>query len=423
MLRFLLLTSALSSAVAMAQVLAPETPSELGARFVKLIIAKKSDEAVRLFSQEVQEQLPRTMIDKAWAHHTGGLGAFQKSVEMMRRPMGEKEVIVHRVEFERGAVTTYVTVNKRTLQIEGFQLKPVPKDFVSADYVKAGAFHAEEIAFGFKDFALPATLLIPEGEGKFPAGVLVHGSGPNDRDESIGANKPFRDLAEGLASRGVLVLRYDKRTFTHGSKMANPTIDTEVIDDAVAAVQLLRNRPDVDPKRLVVVGHSLGALLAPQIAKVSGASGAVMLAPPARTPWAILPQQYRFLKVPEEEVAVIEKKLFAVRDGKSQEAVLGAPAEYWRDWASRNGIAVAKALNIPMLVMRGDRDYQVIAEDFAAWKKGLAGMKKVKLVEVPGANHLFIVGTGKPSPAEYEIPGHVAAGVVTAIADFVTASP
>lgn len=315
MVRLLLVVSVVSSVLAMAQVLAPETPAEVATRFVKLMVAGKPTDANLLFSEKIQAMGAGPQIQAAWAEATGSLGPFKKLSEVKRNPIG---------------------------------------------------------------------------------------SGPNDRDETIGANKPFRDLAEGLASRGIVVFRYDKRTFAHAARMANATIATEVLEDAVAAIALLRKRTDVDPKRVVVVGHSLGALLAPEIARLSKANGAVVLAPPARTPWQILPQQYRYLGVPEAQVAEIEKKLFAIRDGKSEEATLGASAAYWRDWASRDGISVAKALSVPMLVMRGDRDYQVIAE-------------------VPGANHLFIVGAGKPGPAEYEVAGHVDANVVNAIASFVSA--
>ena len=107
---------------------------------------------------------------------------------------------------------------------------------------------------------------MPNGAGPFPAVVLIHGSGPHDRDETIGPNKPFRDLADGLASRRIAVLRYEKRTRHHGGKMLGTTvtIKEEVLDDAVAAAELLRQTPGLDPKRVFVVGHSLGAMLAPK---------------------------------------------------------------------------------------------------------------------------------------------------------------
>jgi len=402
----------------MAQVLAPQSSDAIEAKFVELMTQKKTAEAVALFSEAVQAKAPVAVIDQAWVAQTSALGKLSKLGEATRKAMGERELFVRRVEFEKGAVQTFVTVNSRLLKVEGFQIKPAPVPYVAAPYSVADAFASEEVTFGTRGFELPGTLLVPVGKGPFPAVVLVHGSGPNDRDETQGANKPFRDLAEGLASKGVLVFRYDKRTLVHGAKMTAPTIEAEVVDDAVAAVALLRARKDVDAKRVTVVGHSLGAQLGPQVAKASKASRVVLLAPPARTPWQILPQQYRYLGVPEADVALLEGKLNAVRDGKSEEAIMGAPAAYWRDWASRDGLAVAKTLSIPMLVMHGERDYQVIEEDAAAWRKGLP---KAKHVDVPGANHLFIVGTGKPGPKEYEVPGHVAPEVVNAIAAFVTA--
>lgn len=114
---------------------------------------------------------------------------------------------------------------------------------------------------------LPATLTIPSGARRAPAIVLVHGSGPNDRDETLGANKPFRDLAAGLAGRGIVVLRYEKRSRAAPlSFMGHPfTVNDEVVDDALSAVVLLRGLPEVDPQRVVVLGHSLGGTLAPRI--------------------------------------------------------------------------------------------------------------------------------------------------------------
>jgi len=99
---------------------------------------------------------------------------------------------------------------------------------------------------------------------------LVHGSGPNDKDESIGPNKIFRDLAWGLASQGICVLRYDKMTFKYGKQLTpemveKMTVKEEVIDDALIALKLISKTNDIDTKRIFLLGHSLGATVAPRI--------------------------------------------------------------------------------------------------------------------------------------------------------------
>jgi uncharacterized protein len=145
------------------------------------------------------------------------------------------------------------------------------------------AVHEEAVSVG--PFALPATRASPAaGSPPFPAALLVGGSGPNDRDETMANAKPFRDLANGLADRGIATLRYDKRPFVHPELWrdpANATIENEVLTGAVAALELLRQRPEVDERRLFVVGHSLGALFTPEIAqRGGGVAGLVLLAAP-----------------------------------------------------------------------------------------------------------------------------------------------
>lgn len=273
----------------------------------------------------------------------------------------------------------------------------------------------EEVSIG----GLKGTLTVPHGPGPFPGVVLVHGSGPNDRDATIAANKPFRDLAEGLGSRGVAVLRYDKRTFQYRHQAGQAiSIDEEVVLDAIVAVTLLKARPEIDPDRVFVLGHSLGALLAPEIAVRSApVAGAILLAPPGRAPWDSVLAQMRYLEVPADKLAEVEKGVELLAAGQP---LLGAPAAYWQDWAARDGVAMARKLQRPILILRGERDYQVTDEDLATWRNGLAGVANVELLTIPGLNHLFIHGTGKPGPAEYATPGHVDEGVLVKIASFVT---
>src|SRR5262249_25909652 len=147
--------------------------------------------------------------------------------------------------------------------------------------------------------------------------VLVHGSGPHDLDETIGPNRPFRDLAWGLASKGVVVLRYDKRTHSHGGEMTEKDINVraEVIDDAVTALALLRQQPDVDPASVFLLGHSLGGCLAPAIAKEDGKlKGVILLSGTIRPMKDVIVDQLTYLaSLPGDEQAARQKALEQVK--------------------------------------------------------------------------------------------------------------
>ena len=133
-----------------------------------------------------------------------------------------------------------------------------------------------EVVVQTDTFRLPATFVAPAGgEGKFPCVVMVHGSGPNDRDETVGPNKLFRDLADSLQAHGIASLRYEKRTRIYGAASLpagrEMDYDVEVVEDALSALRLAAAQPEVDGSRLFIVGHSLGAMLAPRIAAMHNA--------------------------------------------------------------------------------------------------------------------------------------------------------
>ena len=149
--------------------------------------------------------------------------------------------------------------------------------------------------------ALPGTLFLPNGVEKAAAVVLVHGSGPNDRDETLGPNRPFRDLATGLATRGIAVLRYDKRTKVYPESFAglkNPTVKDEILDDVSAALEFLKSRPEIDADRITITGHSLGGTLAPRIAAANpSVSKIVILAGAARPLPDLMPHRSNISRV------------------------------------------------------------------------------------------------------------------------------
>jgi dienelactone hydrolase len=309
-------------------------------------------------------------------------------------------------------------------------------EYKPPSYAVPSAFTERDVTVGAgTEWALPGTLSMPVGKAPFPAVVLVHGSGPNDRDESYLASKPFRDLAWGLASQGVAVLRYDKRTKVHPAqtvKLKRFTVKDETIDDAVAAVALMRATPGVDAKRVFVLGHSLGGMLAPRVGAADPrVRGLVIMAGLTHTLEDTLVRQYEYLlsldgKLDDDEKKLIEQtkrdrdrvKQLTAADLDSTEMLQHAPASYWLDLRGYDPVALAGKLKMPLLVLQGERDYNVTMEDFRDWQK-LSGAKGVAFKSYAKLDHHFEEGEGKARDADYAVPRNIPKYVIDDIAAFI----
>jgi dienelactone hydrolase len=285
---------------------------------------------------------------------------------------------------------------------------------------------------------LKGTLTLPAGKGPFPAVVLVSGSGPNDRDETVGPNKPFADLALGLAAHKIASLRYDKRTLDYPSSIDPKTFTPtdEYVPDALAAIGLLRHQPAVDPRRVFVLGHSMGGTYAPLIARgAPDVAGVILLAGGAESLGAAILRQTRYLSTlpgtlgarARAELPTVIKIAAEIDDlgaleQDSATTILfgGVGPAYYLSELRYDEVATARSIRQPLLLLQGDRDYQVtVADDLDMWLKGLAGRSGVTVVQFPRADHLFLDGTGPPTPIEYETPGHVDPKAITTIARWI----
>ncbi len=390
----------------------------------------KFSEATAHFDPTMKAALSADQLSEVWMQIVATDGKLENWKVLQQGMLAGTEVFSVVVAFEHGKLTATVSVRPQTGEIAGLYFKPLITEpgaaskATSPPYADAAKFRSEAVTVGEDPWKLPGTLTIPNGSGPFPAVVLLAGSGPQDRDETIGANHVFKDLAEGLSTRGIVVLRYDKRTYAY--KTLDPqttTVKEEVIDDGVAAVRLLRARPEVAQNRIFVVGHSLGAMMAPEVArKAAPVAGMILLAPAGRKLPAVIVQQMRYLgQGSPKDLADLERQADEISAHKMPPAqyFFGAPASYYYDLDARDEVALARNLDIPILILHGGRDYQVIDEDIRHWQSGLKGDDRVRFESFPTLNHLFIAGAGKPGPAEYETPGHVDGAVIGAIAGFI----
>jgi hypothetical protein len=174
------------------------------------------------FNDAMTAALPPGKLATTWSSLIAQAGAFQRVTGSGEETSGGYQIGVVTCAFERATLDVRVVFDKDA-KIAGLNMRPAaaPASPHSApSYADPASFTESDISVGTGEWKLPGTLTVPKGDGPFPALVLIHGSGPNDRDETIGPNKPFADLAAGLASLGIAVLRFDKRSKVYGGRMA-----------------------------------------------------------------------------------------------------------------------------------------------------------------------------------------------------------
>ncbi len=299
--------------------------------------------------------------------------------------------------------------------------------------VKPYPYREEEVAYdnAAANVKLAATLTIPSGKGPFPAVLLITGSGPQDRDESLMGHKPFLVLADYLTRKGIAVLRADDRGVGKSTgKFANATT-ADFATDAEAGFAYLLSRPEVDRSRIGLIGHSEGGLIAPMLASRNSRIAFIVLLAGGGVPGhELLVEQVRMIAAAsgaredqvaaaasrerdllalvrsEKDDAVLMQKMRERLAGQVQEAQLASQVKtvtspWFRYFLDYDPATSLRKVTCPVLALNGQKDTQVSSsQNLPAIRKALteAGNKRFEIVELAGLNHLFQTAkTGAPS--------------------------
>jgi hypothetical protein len=291
-------------------------------------------------------------------------------------------------------------------------------------YANTGTFTEQDIEFKSGQYTIPGSLTLPKTGSKWPLVLLIQDQGPLDRDGTLGPNKPMRDIAFGLAQNGIASLRWDKRGLVYKDDLGQHGVElsaqTEVVEDAIAAIYYARTLDNIDKSNIYLAGYDMGGFLTPMIAQHAPYLAGMILINANAFPYDIaLHNAQQFMSQHKndpdsaEELAALDVKLRGVRKDTFP---AGTPAKdlpgnltlpFWKDIRNYSPAYTAVNIQMPILIMQGTRDVEVLNEDLAQWKTTMRRRHDVRIKTYPVNHKLQEGATDVGFPAEYMKPYHV----------------
>lgn len=400
-----------------------------------LMSEDKFNEAYANFDAAFQAKVTEANLKELWTKVSEQLGKLENTSVLSSKTEGEFYRVIIEAKFTNDTQNFLLAYNKAEKIVGLFPL-PKPKSVVYTPpaYADTTLYKEKEIYVKTPGHSLVGMLTEPKKGTGFPVVVLVHGSGPQDMDETFGPNKPLKDLALGLASQGIASIRYVKRTKIYPMDFVGATtVKEEVLDDAVAAVALARTLPEVNKKQLYLFGHSLGGMLAPRLALLApDLNGIILAAAPARPLTDIIVEQNKYMFAQSKDTtnagkqmldslitAFDQTRITKLGTIKPDSSVFGMSAAYWVDLNNYKQVETAKKIKQRIFIAQGGNDFQVSVTDFNLWNAALGKKKNARLKLYPDLNHMLSSQTEKGTLQQYETPASVSAALVNDIAAWI----
>jgi dienelactone hydrolase len=406
---------------------------------LNLLQQNKFSEAITYFDSAYSKRVGAEKLEQSWRAIVASSGAYVKTNDAKESKQFKFISVVLKCEFERRNIDMKMVFNAQD-KISSFSI--APEHFKDAyelpSYYDSSKVEEKQVKIISGEYVLPGTLSLPAKGIKFPLVILVHSAGAYDRDETVGSAKMFKDLALGLAMKGIAVLRYDKRAkvypnLIHQKKL--PSVKEETMDDVAAAIKTMKNNPAVDASHIFLIGHGFGGMLLPRIAKsFPDLKGIFLLA--ANTEKledvfynesvyllshdSITDKKAAYLDTLKKQVEIIKHLTPAsVNESTIPDRLLRFPKSYWVDLNNYNQVEAAKQLSLPIYILQGGQDNQLSSKDFDDWKKNLSQKKNTQFKWYPDLNHLFIESSKDNAAGSYSRKGNVAGYVIDDIANWI----
>ncbi|MFB6649535.1 alpha/beta hydrolase family protein [Bacillus toyonensis] len=380
----------------------------------------------------MNSKLPKDEFASKWNALISQLGpALDTESEVFSSKDKNGKVAITTVHRKNNLQTTFVYTKDGKVTDVQTQLQPL---IVKPE--KGEKWEESSIKVGYNGKKLNGLLTLPKGVEKPPVAILLQGSGPNNMDSIIGTglNRPFADIAHGLAETGIASIRYDKRSYAYPNDVSD--VETEYLYDAKEAVRLAKEDKRVDSNRIYLIGHSQGGLLGPKIAQDNPEiKGFVSMAGTLRRLEDIVLTQTT-LRLEQENLSNERKKeeLYNTKAGVDKikklnssdktEVILGYPASYWNSLKKIDGASIVENLSIPMFIIQGTTDFHVLEKiDYKLWQETLEGKDNVSFKVYPGLSHLFMPGgsADKFDGSIYNKPAHVDSQVIKDVSGWINA--